>query len=261
MLGMDKEALRHRGAWLLTVAFEVGATLMAIQAAWIVVALLGLAGVIILAAGYWPQVEAAIAKASVRDSKSLPGPITYLDPGPDGSLIPHLSDEQKRLIRIARRAMIGVVVIVAVSTVLYVATRLWSANPVAGGQHEQHERQFVAFGPQYLIDMIRGRSSEESEKLTDLYRGRWMKVHGRVAILPAPEELSVEKTPPTEVMIDYMTSAGLHETSVFCYIYGSDGETAMTLQKDESLSVIGKINGVNSIGVELRPCQLVSFNQ
>jgi hypothetical protein len=42
---MANERLRHIGGWLLTVALEVGAALMALQAAWLIVVILFFAGV------------------------------------------------------------------------------------------------------------------------------------------------------------------------------------------------------------------------
>ena len=131
-------------------------------------------------------------------------------------------------------------------------------NPsLTGNNGRPDNRVFVAFGPQYLIEMVRGRSPDEIEKLEELYRNRWMKVHGVVALVPYRDPLSDDKS--ISVMIDYLTTPGLHESDVFCKTRGDDAETALTFQKLEDISVVGRIRFINGMAVALDPCEIVSF--
>lgn len=54
---MGRDNLRHWGGWLLTISFEIAATLMALQQAWYVVAALALAGIGTLAIAYAPDLS------------------------------------------------------------------------------------------------------------------------------------------------------------------------------------------------------------
>ena len=193
-----KKAGRAAAGTFGMLALEVGAAKLNDEYGWWLVVLLALGGVGSLAWGWWPEIKA-----------------------------------YSKLWRAA--GVLGVGLIIAIA--LFIYRRSSSSlepplfTPPAASINSNPGRVFVAFGPEYLLDMIKGRRSDEAQKLVDIYRGKWIKVQGRTALAPGDNNYG-----RASVMIDYLTTPGMHLSFVYCQMTGIQAQTAATLEKDEKIA-------------------------
>jgi hypothetical protein len=120
------------------------------------------------------------------------------------------------------------------------------------------ERVIVDVSPAYLVGLFKDQTAIQAEKLTEAYRGQWMKVSGPLGdVLGSTTEIA-QVTFRGNASIFGRSRVGLGYFQVFMYFdRGKWDERLAVLRPGSAITVLGRIGRVNRIEVHLGDCELV----
>ena len=136
------------------------------------------------------------------------------------------------------------------------ATALHAAAPEPPRKAaENQDRIFVgeSITPEYLIGTFRERTSIQGAKLTADYLGKWMKVSGSlgdvISTTPNLAQLTFERAGVPRTWFDY--------TGFYMMFKKPWIDRLAIVKRGDKLTVIGQIERIDSVSVQLENCELV----
>jgi hypothetical protein len=103
--------------------------------------------------------------------------------------------------------------------------------------------------PEYLAGLFKGLTSIQGQKLADTYLGKWMKVSGPLG------DVGEFDVAGTQVVFNH----GTYEVIVYMWFHDEDyvNDRLSILKKGDRITVLGEIDRIRSVDVQLKHCQLV----
>lgn len=122
-----------------------------------------------------------------------------------------------------------------------------AATPPTDANHS--ERIFVDATPEYLMGLFEGHTDIQGQRLATAYIGKWLRVSGKLH--------DILSSRPTSALVTFEHKP--HKlTDLYMYFDGTNSvERISTIRPGTAIAVIGKINRINRITVELQNCELV----
>lgn len=113
------------------------------------------------------------------------------------------------------------------------------------------EREFVDVTPEELMQMCHEHMDIQAQRLVQPYKGKWMKVSGRINNIRSSSDESAQVT--------FIRDTGGLIRDFYMYFKGTKWvERLAVLTRGNSVVVIGKITEISGICVTLQDCEIAS---
>jgi hypothetical protein len=118
---------------------------------------------------------------------------------------------------------------------------------------ESEKPNVIDVTPKYLVGLFRGQTSIQGQRLADIYLGKWMTVSGRLG------DVDVFGSAGAQVVFQ----TGISDVVVYMWFEDEEyvDERIAVLKKGDRISVLGKIDRIRSIDVQLKECRLIDDDE